>query len=85
MVGIINGVFFIDENTGWIVGSVGNKIMKTTDGGTTWTEQYQSGGNAVQFIDANKGWVAVGDGTILRTTDGGTTWVEVYGSGGGDL
>lgn len=79
-------VDFIDANTGWIVGEFG-KILKTTDGGATWTEQQQSliGGEivdalslptffGVDFLDANNG-AAVGlDGRIAITADGGATW-----------
>jgi photosystem II stability/assembly factor-like uncharacterized protein len=53
--------------------SVGT-ILRTTDGGATWTSQASGTNNplfGVAFTDANTG-TAVGDGgTILRTTDGG--------------
>ena len=49
--------------------------MHTTDGGTTWTQQYvESGGSSVFFTDANTGTIVGGGGTILRTTNGGATW-----------
>jgi photosystem II stability/assembly factor-like uncharacterized protein len=90
-----NGVSFTDANTGTVVGAnylltngvppsgegVG-RILRTTDGGATWTLQV-AGGQAlfgVSFTDARTG-TAVGDsGTILRTTDGGATW-KVRSSG----
>ena len=55
-------------------------ILKTIDGGTTWTT-LSSGTtndlNSVYFTDANTGY-AVGDtGTILKTIDGGTTWTAI--------
>jgi hypothetical protein len=58
-------------------------IIRTTDGGQTWTEQKFSTGkssdyilNSVYFINSLTGW-AVGDGgVIMKTTDGGTTYVE---------
>ncbi|MDP3024743.1 MAG: PEGA domain-containing protein [candidate division Zixibacteria bacterium] len=31
---------------------------------------------AVDFVDANKGWVGGTNGTVLHTTDGGTTWLK---------
>lgn len=34
----LNSVFFIDENTGWAVGS-GGRIIATTNGGTLWAQQ----------------------------------------------
>ncbi len=52
-------------------------ILKSTDGGNTWSVKLDRKGfwlNGISFIDSLKG-VAVGDkGVILRTTDGGTTW-----------
>jgi photosystem II stability/assembly factor-like uncharacterized protein len=69
-------VHFIDANTGWVVG-YGGTILKTTNGGVTWTPQVSGTTaklNAVDFYDANHGWV-VGDGGIIRaTTNGGVTW-----------
>jgi photosystem II stability/assembly factor-like uncharacterized protein len=76
--------YFVDENTGWIVGEAvaPNQaiILKTTDGGSTWTSQVSGTTNAlrgVHFLDASTG-IAVGfSGTILRTTDGGSTWGSI--------
>ncbi len=52
-------------------------ILRTTDGGETWTFQASRTGNhlfGVSFVDANTG-TAVGDlGIVLRTMDGGETW-----------
>ena len=75
------GVFFTDANTGTAVGSE-ETILRTTDGGTTWTLQLYPEGDAlygVYFTDANTGTVVGGSdecdcGLILHTTDGGTNW-----------
>ncbi len=63
---------------GWAVGS-GGKILKSTDGGASWTLQ-RAANHPINLIDAsftdvNNGW-AVG-GEELHTTDGGQTWVKV--------
>jgi len=80
-----NGVDFVDDNTGWIVGGVagpgGNtKIFKTTNGGVNWTEQTSaySGPIAVRvkMVNANTGYIA-GSGQMQKTTDGGTTWTLI--------
>ncbi|MEI7726670.1 MAG: YCF48-related protein [Bacteroidota bacterium] len=75
-------LFFIDQNTGWIVGEAG-KIMKSTDGGVTWA--IKPGGTTaelhdVTFSDPHHGW-AVGHvwtggytSVVLRTSDGGESW-----------
>lgn len=64
-------VAFVDANTGWAVGVAGT-ILKTTDGGTTWTRQTSGVLNwlqAVTFADANTGWAVGSGGTILRYYD----------------
>jgi len=72
------GVEFISSSIGWSVGSYGT-ILKTTDGGTTWT--LQSSGTRksfrdVSFIDENNGTAVGRSGIVLRTTNGGTTWTQ---------
>jgi photosystem II stability/assembly factor-like uncharacterized protein len=65
----------------WVVagtstgGAGGEKIMASSDGGATWTEQHSDGSGGlwdVHFMDANNGWIA--GRKIHRTTNGGTTW-----------
>ena len=54
-------------------------ILRTTDGGVTWTVQYSKPGPlllAVSFSDANTGTAVGESGMILRTTNGGLTWVS---------
>jgi hypothetical protein len=72
----LSSVYFIDSQTGWVIGDAG-AILKTTNGGARWDPQ-TSGTNqwlrAVQFLDAQTGWAVGGNGTILKTIDGGTTW-----------
>ena len=75
-------VHFFDTNTGWAVGSIGSGnsrggiVVKTTDGGNSWTE-HKFGQtiwtNDVYFIDANIGWMT-GGGDVLKTNDGGDNW-----------
>lgn len=78
-------VFFLDNMNGWAVGGEWNDavVVKSTDGGLTWQEQtslpdFQ--GNelvdlrAVQFLDAQTGWIAGGSDLILYTGDGGASW-----------
>ena len=54
-------------------------ILKTTDGGANWEENYSIIDielNDIQFIDDNTGWAVGENGIVLRTTNGGVTWVE---------
>jgi hypothetical protein len=77
----LEGVSFTDANTGTTVGSDGT-ILRTTDGGTTWTSQSNPFSGTtydfwdVFFSDANTGLVVGNGGIILRTTTGGVTWLE---------
>ncbi len=76
---VLNDVFFINQTTGWVVGSEG-AIFVTRNGGTTWTKQTTSTKYnlyKMTFLNANVGYVCGGNleaGIILKTTDGGTTW-----------
>ena len=74
-------VQFLDDHSGWAVGS-GGTIVHTGDGGTTWSEQ-PSGVHvplyAVCFVNALSGWAVGGGNTILHTTDGGLTWSQQHG------
>jgi photosystem II stability/assembly factor-like uncharacterized protein len=85
----------VDSLTAWAFGtddatSLGAKIWKTTNGGTSWTEQYSNVntfGDGIRFFDANSG-IAIGDPEpatkskflVLTTTNGGTTWTQVAGA-----
>ena len=66
--------FFVDDSTGWIVGS-GGFIKKTTNAGNEWILQ-NSGTTlilkSVQFVDQNTGWICGESGLILKTTNGGS-------------
>jgi photosystem II stability/assembly factor-like uncharacterized protein len=58
----------------------GTVILRTTNGGTTWTPDTLLGFNLndIYFISADSGWAAGFDGTnpvILRTDDSGQTWL----------
>ena len=93
----MKSISFVDANTGWAAG-VGGAILKTSDGGVSWTSQTPSSSclgvvtsgcnlNSVSFIDANNG-LAVGDyGTIWKTVNGGASWTQptlpASGCGGG--
>lgn len=70
-------VFFINANTGWVVG-YSSTMYKTTDGGTNWTQiQVPITQNLISvfFIDENTGWVTGSQGGIIKTTNGGNDWV----------
>ena len=70
----LNGVFFLNNQVGVVVGS-GGTILKTKDGGTNWYSQQSNSTNHlsdVHFFDTSMG-CAVGTNRTIRTT---TTVVE---------
>jgi photosystem II stability/assembly factor-like uncharacterized protein len=77
----LNRLSFIDSLHGWVVGDTGT-ILKTSNGGQSWTSQQSGITNDIIDIcmtDRSFGWAVAIDlfayGTItLRTTNGGTTW-----------
>src|SRR5215510_3209501 len=89
------GVYFLNENRGWITGSRGT-ILTTADGGATW-QKIKSGIDDnikdVYFFDEQNGWLLcerdryqLGSNApsyLMRTSDGGAHWdnVELGGPG----
>ena len=79
---------FIDENIGFVSGgnATGGVILKTIDGGTTWTQLLNTGTNGdyiwkLQFLNSNNN-VLFGSvesatpniGRLARSIDGGANW-----------
>jgi len=73
--GSVESFVFLDRNNGWGIEGWQHNVIRTTDGGETWTIQKpfpEASWNTVFFKDALNGWI-VGDG-IAHTSDGGVTW-----------
>ncbi|MEK6481078.1 YCF48-related protein [Catalinimonas sp. 4WD22] len=82
------GGFFFDENTGWLIGYVigreyANYILKTADGGQTWSTQllginsYPPLAQDIYFLDSQTGYIIGNEdeqGVIFSTSDGGENW-----------
>ncbi len=78
---------FPDKKLGFVVGSLLNKadevvdslIMRTNDGGETWSrvavaakaELYH-----LDFVNGSNGWIVGDKGIILSTEDAGLTWIK---------
>jgi photosystem II stability/assembly factor-like uncharacterized protein len=73
----LNAVFFLPDGlTGWVAGGDGT-LLRTTDGGATWSPQKSNTRfelTNIVFRDARNGLAVGGGGTILHTADGGATW-----------
>ncbi len=77
-------VFFLNATTGWAVNGFFAAVYKTTDGGTTWTEQLNEADlegdfyfRTLTFLNETTGFLGTLNGTFFKTEDGGTTWTEV--------
>lgn len=76
----LTGVWFHDRNRGWAVGHDA-VILRTTDGGATWTRIQWEPDDEVPFLDvwfsdAENGLAIGAYGLFYVTTDGGQTWTE---------
>ncbi len=78
---LYNSIFFLDSSYGFIAGyqyPEPSFILKTTDGGDSWT-QTNIGGvpSALFFVNYDVGFCAAFNG-IYKTTNGGITWNLIY-------
>lgn len=79
---------FIDENIGFVSGNntTGGVILKTTDGGTTWTQILNTATNGdfvwkLQILNSNNNVIfgsvesaGPNPGRLAKSTNGGSTW-----------
>ena len=69
-------IYFSDANTG-VYGTNASRIVRTTDGGETYTEVFNSSNNAIwglSFVNANTGYGCTSSGKVVKTTNGGVNW-----------
>lgn len=74
------GVSVVNERVVWASGS-GGTVLRSVDGGTTWTARNVPGADSLDFrdieaFDRNRAYVlsAGEDGRIYKTSDGGLNW-----------
>jgi photosystem II stability/assembly factor-like uncharacterized protein len=87
----LHGVFFLDQNRGWAVGSKGT-LLQTLDGGNTWKPRGASTDDVVRdifFSDEKNGWLVCEVNAyqlksendprayLMKTTDGGENWKRI--------
>ncbi len=81
----LSAVCIVNRTNCWIAGD-GGVVLKSNNGGTTWTKCTNVTGNVdlycISAYDENKVIVGDGSGNIFRTTDGGTTWANVSTNAG---
>ena len=74
----ITSVYFLNNNTGYAVGSYQPSAYRTTNGGLNWTTMTMGGTDQLQDVfalDANNIF-AVGGKNLYKSTDGGTSWTN---------
>jgi photosystem II stability/assembly factor-like uncharacterized protein len=91
----LRGVFFLDQNRGWVAGS-GGTLLETSDGGQTWRRLNtltKDNLRDVYFANQKIGWLVVERDVfklktndeprtyLLKTEDGGLTWRPVFLNG----
>ena len=85
----LHDVYFLNEQTGWIVGS-GGAYLTTNDGGKTWTKEKGFTGDTIRqvyFTDDQNGWLlcerdlytlgANAPSYLLKTVNGGANWERI--------
>lgn len=79
----LHDVKMFSARTGFIAGS--GLVMKTSDGGNSWTRLPAIGDNFISIaaLDSNRVFVCGLSGSILKTSDGGQSWQRLRN--GGDI
>ncbi len=93
-------IHFVNSKIGFVTGKrtiyvsgygsfSSRKILKTTDGGESWSELNLSSSNYsyifpadIYFANQNTGWACNYGLPLIKTTDGGNTWFELNFNGG---
>lgn len=77
--GSLLDVFFVNQNVGYICGSIG-AFFKTTDGGETWTDlssQFTCALTNMFFVDEFTGYMSGDGGNFFQTNNGGISWTNL--------
>ena len=74
-------LFFLDAQTGWVVGG-SSAVFQTTDGGETWNSVHSEDAsmqnlNNVYFLDADTGYAVGAKGSVYKSVDSGSNWTAV--------
>lgn len=87
----LHGIFFLDQNRGWAVGSKGT-LLATLDGGNSWQVKPSPSTDVLRdiyFIDDQNGWLVCEKNVydlkekdeprtyLMQTTNGGEDWKRV--------
>jgi len=83
----VNSASAVDANICWMCGASSNTtlgyVIRTTNGGTTWTNvtgdmsSSTFGLYTISALSADEAWVGASDGGVYHTTNGGAHWAFV--------
>lgn len=82
----LNALFFANDTVGWAIGA--QVLLKTTDGGNTWTQMPAAAGSLTLFGlaglagNTERLWTVGQNGIALYSTNGGTSWLRPGESAG---
>lgn len=71
------GIKFFNADTGYVCGSSGYKLSRTTNGGTSFDSiphPFNVALYSMKFFNINTGWIFASSGYSAKTTNGGTSW-----------
>jgi photosystem II stability/assembly factor-like uncharacterized protein len=76
---VARSIHFTNANNGYIVGegSGGYSVYRTTNGGSSWTQNSISANgllNAIHFMNADTGFIVGASGQIYKTIHAGQSW-----------
>jgi photosystem II stability/assembly factor-like uncharacterized protein len=70
-------VVMVSTDTGYACGALSAAILKTVDGGVTWSSVAVTGTNTrygIAFAPGGLVWISGTSGNVIRSTDNGGTW-----------
>lgn len=79
------GIWFANQDTGFVTTRqsswTNGRIVRTTNGGVTWTtvQTYSQGITSIWGTNSQTVYAVAVDGTIFKTTNGGQTWSQNIG------
>ncbi|MDY6794501.1 MAG: hypothetical protein SWK76_04360 [Actinomycetota bacterium] len=90
----LNGITALNADVAWAAGGdaaypgpSNSAVLKTADGGASWTTLYSSDSTTfsdITVVDGDNAWMRNGN-AVLRTEDGGESWSESSTAGPGNL
>jgi photosystem II stability/assembly factor-like uncharacterized protein len=94
IVAIFRDAYYVNGSTIVMAGGIDldnqHGIVRSTDGGNTWTPVYSNSSgnwprriNDMHFISSDVGFATGSNGRVIKTTNGGATWTALIGLPGG--